>query len=141
MMMCCLINFVGFVRGLCGVYFSVMKTYDPKLKSYRKDLRRNSTYYEGLLWQEIRLKKLSVKFRRQVSIGDFIVDFACLGIKLIVELDGEEHYRPIGFLNDTYRDDMLEGAGYTVLRFENKEVRYDMEGVLDRIKGVIAELQ
>ena len=118
-----------------------MKTYDPKLKSYRKDLRRNSTYYEGLLWQEIRLKKLSVKFRRQVSIGDFIVDFACLGIKLIIELDGEEHYRPVGFLNDTYRDDMLEGAGYTVLRFENKEVRYDMEGVLDRIKGVIAELQ
>lgn len=117
-----------------------MKLYSSNLLNNRKELRKESTPYEQLVWNAIRSKKLGVKFRRQVSIGGFIVDFCCLKLKLIIEIDGAEHYTPIGAFNDGNRDAILWKTGYTILRFENQEVYKNLENVIECIKLKIEEL-
>lgn len=111
-----------------------MKTYKHSLKETRKYLRNNSTYYENLLWREIRNNKLNIRFRRQVSIGDFIVDFAALKDKIIIEIDGQNHFTPIGRVNDTVRDEILTKLGFKVLRFENQTIKNHLDLVLEAIK-------
>ena len=105
------------------------------LETNRKWLRNNSTSAEATLWSLLKNKQLEGrKFRRQQSIGKYIVDFYCSQEKLIVELDGNIHGDYYMIEKDTIRDQYLENLGFTILRFENRFVFQHPEYVLDEIK-------
>ena len=111
-----------------------MLPFNKKLKTLARKLRRNMTEAESFLWQRIRRKQLKGRqFYRQKNIGDFIVDFYCPSAKLIVELDGGQHYTEEGVKTDKIRDDYLENFGFLVLRFSDREVFKNIEGVLEKI--------
>jgi very-short-patch-repair endonuclease len=101
----------------------------------RRELRKNSTETEQKLWFELRNNKLGVKFKRQHSIGGYIVDFYCQKYKLIIELDGEIHNTKEAQEYDAVRDKYFKELDYTVLRFKNEEVESDIEKVLVKIKS------
>lgn len=104
------------------------------LRDTRNELRNNQTPAEQALWALIKNKQLSGrKFRRQVSIENYIVDFYCPEEKLVIELDGSVHNHPQIAENDQYRDERLTDLGFTVLRFENSDVFKLQEWVLDEI--------
>ena len=108
------------------------------LKSFRSSLRNRSTSAEAALWEMLKSRKLEGrKFRRQYSIGNYIVDFCCPSEKLIIELDGDLHgeYRKIE--EDENRDKYLGTLGFTVLRFENRFVFQEPEYVKSEISKVI----
>jgi very-short-patch-repair endonuclease len=108
----------------------------PYLKDTRKQLRRNMTEAELILWDVLKEKKLcGRKFRRQHSIGYYIADFYCSSEKLIIELDGQHHYIPEGLAKDIERDSHLALMDKKVLRFENKEVLNNLTEVLKQIKA------
>jgi very-short-patch-repair endonuclease len=110
------------------------KVKEMKLKTLARKLRKNMTEAESFLWQRIRRKQLKGRqFYRQKNIGDFIVDFYCPSAKLIVELDGGQHYTEEGVKADQIRDNYLENFGFSVLRFSDREVFKNIEGVLERI--------
>jgi very-short-patch-repair endonuclease len=95
-------------------------------------LRRDSTDAERTLWLHLRDRRLEGwKFRRQVSIDPYIVDFLCLDAKLVIEVDGGQHDE--NRANDEVRTRFLEGFGLRVIRFWNNEVLGNLEGVLERI--------
>jgi very-short-patch-repair endonuclease len=106
------------------------------LKNFRKKLRNNLTPAEAVLWKALQKRKLAgKKFRRQHSVGKYVVDFYCPAEKLAVELDGAGHYTLEGTKHDIERDDYLSSLGIKVLRFENKEVFDNLEAVLEVIKN------
>jgi len=97
-----------------------------------RTLRKRSTDAERLLWRYLRDRRLGgYKFRRQVAIEPYIVDFACLEAKLIVELDGGQHVERQH--QDKHRTQQLAAMGYTVLRFWNHEVMAETEAVVGQI--------
>lgn len=102
-------------------------------------LRKNQTNVEHLLWQKLRNRQiLNFKFRRQFPIDPFIVDFCCLELKLIIELDGSQHFEQA--IYDEERSLYLEQRGFKVIRFWNNEVIENTEGVLEKVYGVILEI-
>ena len=104
------------------------------LKQYRADLRKNLTPAESALWNLLKNKRLEGrKFRRQHSIGDYIVDFYCPAEKLVIELDGDVHGDYFQIEKDSARDIYFEKLGLSVLRFENRFVFQDPEYVLGEI--------
>ncbi len=106
-----------------------------ELKPRRKELRNNSTFAEVYLWQQIKGRKLDGrKFRRQTSIGPYIVDFYCPEEKLVIELDGEVHFNEEAIKYDKERTEFIESLGLRVIRFENNEVLKNTEYVLNKIK-------
>ena len=108
---------------------------NKNLKNFRKELRRKLTPAEAYLWNELKNKKLEGrKFRRQHSINNFILDFYCADEYLIIELDGEVHLNALAEEKDRKREEILEGSGFTVIRFENKMVFENLESVLKEIK-------
>lgn len=105
------------------------------LTSTRKELCNNATPAEAALWQLLKNSQLDgYKFRRQASIENYIVDFFCPAGNLVIELDGQIHHHPTVAENDKHRDERLKELGYTVLRFENKDVFNLTEWVLDEIR-------
>jgi very-short-patch-repair endonuclease len=105
-----------------------------KLKGFARELRKNPTDAEFKLWQNIREKRISgYQFYRQKNIGNYIVAFYCPARKLIIELDGGQHYSEEGMESDAIRDNYLAGPGFTVLRFSDRDVLKNMDGVLQRI--------
>lgn len=107
----------------------------PQLKQLRKELRSNLTPAEAALWKALQRSQLEGrKFRRQHSFGNYILDFYCAQEKLAVELDGKPHFSDAGFEADQERTEFLEIYGIRVLRFENKEVFENLEGVLQEIR-------
>jgi adenine-specific DNA-methyltransferase len=99
-----------------------------------RELRKNSTEAEQILWKHIRLRQLGgYKFRRQQPLGPYFVDFVCLEKRLIVEVDGGQHSEQVAY--DSERSAWLEAQGYRILRFWNNEVLKEIEIV----KEVIAE--
>jgi len=97
-------------------------------------LRRRQTEAERLLWNRLRDRQLSgLKFRRQVAIGTFIVDFVCFDARLVVELDGGQHGEDRHAARDAARTTWLEGEDFRVLRFWNNEVMDNVDGVLTAI--------
>jgi very-short-patch-repair endonuclease len=97
-------------------------------------LRRQQTDAELLIWQCLRGRRLhECKFRRQHRVGPFYLDFVCLEIGLIIELDGSQHLEPRQQHADELRTLYLERMGYRVLRFWDDEVLRDMDAVLDEI--------
>ena len=101
---------------------------------FRKKLRNKSTPAEVKLWKHISNRKLQGrKFRRQHSVGFFILDFYCPAEKLGIELDGAHHYTQEGILKDLKKESFLKKHSIRVLRFENKWVFQDIEYVLKTI--------
>ena len=97
-----------------------------------RDLRNNPTIAENKLWYFLRNRQIeNFKFRRQQPIGDYIVDFACLEKKIIVEIDGGQHFENN---EDSIRDQWLTSQGYRVLRFWNNDVIQNIESVLEKIR-------
>jgi len=97
----------------------------------QRSLRHNMTDAEQRLWQVLRLNQMGCKFRRQHPYEDFILDFVCLERKLIIEVDGGQHADSATY--DQERTDLLEKAGYRVLRFWNNEVLCRLEAVKEHI--------
>ena len=115
------------------VYNRVMAARKELIARARK-LRREATDAEKLLWRKLRARQVcGAKFRRQVPIGPYIVDFVCFEHRLIVEIDGGQHNEPRGRAYDIQRTRWLESQGFRVLRFWNNEVLGNLEGVLTRI--------
>lgn len=105
-------------------------------------LRKNMTTSELYLWKYISKKQLlDTKFRRQHPIGNYIADFYCHEIKLVIELDGKYHEEKYQKIHDVYRDSEMERFGIQVVRFKNEEIFKDMERVLDQIKSIIKNLR
>jgi len=103
-----------------------------------RGLRRRQTEAEKLLWVKLRDRQLDgVKFRRQQSIGNYIVDFVSFEEKLIIEIDGGQHNEEQKIEKDEQRKTWLEGEGFYVIRFWNNDVLLNLEGVLMKIKEVI----
>ena len=105
---------------------------DPDTKSRSRDLRRNMTNAERHLWNRIRQRQLPEhKFRRQHPIGPYIVDFACLAARLVVEVDGGQHAEQQDY--DLRRDNYIRKSGFRVLRFWNNQILTHADDVLAEI--------
>jgi very-short-patch-repair endonuclease len=106
-----------------------MLHYDPKLKQRSRELRKNSTLAEVLLWNQLKKSKmLGYPFLRQRPIHKYIADFYCPKLKLVIEIDGESHREK--FLSDQIRQKNLQSFGLNVLRFYGRDVKRDMANVL-----------
>lgn len=108
--------------------------YNPKLKELARELRKNMTLGEVLLWQEIRNRKLGYQFHRQVPIKEYIVDFYCHELLLVIEIDGSSHDHPEVAVNDLDRQNDIEKIRIQFLRFEEKELRKNLDGVVEVIE-------
>ena len=116
-------------EGLVARHF-----YSEKTLAYSKELRKNMTDAENLLWYYLRDKQLAgLKFRRQEAIDRYIADFVCYEKKLIIELDGGQHNEDENIKKDAVRQNYLEKNGFKILRFWNNEIFENMEGVLTTI--------
>ena len=114
----------------------IKRQYSQQTLQNAKVLRQNQTNAEGLLWHYLRNKQMDGhKFRRQQPIGPYIVDFACMPRKLIVELDGGQHAKQEAY--DEKRDTFLQDKGYRILRFWNNEVFENCFGVLESIYNAL----
>jgi very-short-patch-repair endonuclease len=111
-----------------------------KQRANARALRRNSTDAERILWSELRAGRLNgASFRRQVPIERYIADFICHAAKLVIELDGGQHFSDEGERADARRSAAIEAKGFKVLRFSNLDVMTNRGGVLDTIATTIAE--
>lgn len=106
-----------------AMVYKSAKANSQSSKYKRKILRNNSTFFEAILWKVLKAKQVNgLKFRRQHSIGRYILDFYCPSIKLGIELDGNSHYTQSGLDNDEKRTAFLNDNGISIMRFENKIV-------------------
>jgi very-short-patch-repair endonuclease len=101
-----------------------------------KELRREMTPQERKLWYMF-LRTYPVKFYKQRIIESFIVDFYCHAAKLVVEIDGSQHYEPQGQAYDAERTAILEGYGLEVLRFSNRDINTDFRVVCEHIDNKV----
>lgn len=116
------------------------KTHYALLKRYSRSNRFEMTNAEVALWSQIRGNQLGVRFRRQHIIGDYIVDFICLRLKFIIEVDGEYHNTKEKQEFDKLRDSSLRDEGYTILRFTNNEVIGNIDTVITCIQHKIQQI-
>lgn len=113
-----------------------------RIFEYADTLRTNSTPSEKILWQHLKGKRLmGLKFRRQHPANQFILDFYCHEIRLVIELDGSIHDLPERKEYDKGRQYCLEEFGLTVIRFRNEEINSNLPEVLQKIKKLIKELK
>ena len=115
-----------------------MKVHNKKsLKDIRRLLRSELTPAEKILWEELRGRKLNnLKFQRQHSIGNYIVDFYCAKLRLIIELEGAVHFKKEQKQKDNFRDKNLVEMDYTVLRITNNEIEDNLSAILEKIKNI-----
>lgn len=100
-----------------------------------KNLRKDSTPQEIIFWSRVRAKRFKgLKFKRQYSLGKYVVDFICLERKLIIELDGCQHKEENQERYDKERTQFLENLGFRVLRFWNNEINNNLNGVFLKIE-------
>jgi len=111
---------------------------DPTLKKRRRELRRNQTEAEKMVWARLRNKQFyGMKFFRQYSIDPYILDFYCPTVKLTIELDGGQHNQPENKGYDLARSEFLKAQSIDVIRFWNHEVLLNMEGLLSELASKI----
>lgn len=101
-----------------------------------KKLRKNATPQEKRLWYDF-LSKYEIRFQRQKAIDNFIADFYCHKAKLIIEVDGSQHFTDKGMKNDEIRTDILEGYGLKVIRITNRQISTNFSGVCEYIDTVV----
>ncbi|MDO8686837.1 MAG: endonuclease domain-containing protein [Candidatus Berkelbacteria bacterium] len=104
-----------------------------KLFERRKELRNKSTPQETLLWSKLKNSQTGFKFRRQHSIGGYIVDFYCPSKRLVIEIDGSQHFEKDNQEYDEIRTKFFEGLDIEVLRFTNAEINTNIDGVVQKI--------
>ncbi|HVW13149.1 MAG TPA: endonuclease domain-containing protein [Mucilaginibacter sp.] len=115
--------------------------YNSKLKALAKNLRKNMTFGEVLLWNELKRNKLwGFDFDRQRCIDNYIIDFYCKDLMLAIEIDGLSHGNEEAFVKDEVREKNLKSFGITVIRFAESEVKYDMANVIRAIEGTVIEI-
>jgi len=115
-----------------------MLPYKQKLKPFSKELRGNMTDAERLLWSKLRRKQIcGVQFYRQKPLGPFVVDFYAPKPRIIIELDGGQHYEEKHIVKDKNRDDYLNKMDLKVLRFNNLEVLQSTRAVLENIYDTV----
>ena len=111
----------------------------PKLRSNARALRRNSTDAERILWSALRGHRLGrAGFRRQVPIENYVADFVCHAAKLVIELDGGQHFSTDGERADAKRSEAIEAKGFLILRFSNHDLMTNRVGVLETIAATVA---
>ncbi len=111
-----------------------MLPYNKNLKQPSRQLRGNMTDAERHLWAKVRMKQLKgYQFYRQKPIGDYIVDFFCPRIKLVIEIDGSQHFSDEMTEYDRIRNEYLRSLGLRVLRFTNTDVLTHIEEVIESI--------
>ena len=113
---------------------------NKSLKQFSQQLRTNPTKEEFLLWNKF-LRKYPIQFRRQYVIGNYIADFYCHTAKLVVELDGSQHYDPEEAEKDRVRTEYLESLGLRVMRFTNLEIATEFDAVCEAIRNFCEETQ
>ncbi len=105
-----------------------------EVRDKRRALRNNMPQAEIMLWSKLRGRNAKgYKFRRQYSVGPYIVDFYCVELKLAIEIDGESHFVQGSEDHDLRRQQFIESAGIRFLRFTNTDVYENLEGVLETI--------
>jgi very-short-patch-repair endonuclease len=116
--------------------------YNPNLKELARKLRNDSTLDEVLLWNEIKSKKLyGYDFRRQKPLLNYIADFYCYELALVIEIDGMYHHNSEQNELDVLREKELEKYNLTIIRFSEHEVKKDMVNVLRTLEGFILEFE
>ena len=110
--------------------------YNKKNIPLAKTLRKNATPQENHLWYDF-LSRYTVRFQRQKSIGNFIADFYCHSAKLVIEIDGSQHYTERGKKEDLFRTERLADLGLTVIRFSNRQIDREFRGVCEYIDAVV----
>ena len=113
--------------------------YNPKLKVLARKLRNNSTISEIILWKNIKGKNYGYEFHRQVPIDEYIVDFYCHELNLVIEIDGNTHN--YNFDNDEIRQKRLERYGIKVIRFNDIDVKQNITDVLRSIEYEISQME
>ncbi|MDB5017856.1 MAG: hypothetical protein JWQ84_2688 [Mucilaginibacter sp.] len=115
--------------------------YNPKLKALARKLRKDMTFGEVLLWNELKEDKLwGFDFDRQRCIDNYIVDFYCKDLRLAIEIDGMSHNYEEAFAKDELRQQTLESLGVQFVRFTEAETKYDMQNIIRSIEGKIIEI-
>ena len=112
--------------------------YNKNLIPLAKTLRKNATPQENHLWYDF-LRSYTPRFQRQKTIGQFIADFYCEKAKLVIELDGSQHFTPEGITHDEARTAAIETTGVTVLRFTNRNIDSHFEAVCTAIDAAVRE--
>lgn len=108
----------------------------------RRLLRRNAPSPEYILWQVLRNRKVNgQKFKRQVSIGRYVVDFYCPALRLAVEIEGGYHTRDSVKKYDFERRELIESLGINFLRFSNEEIEENIDNVIDKINSLSLSLR
>ena len=112
--------------------------YNKQLIPLAKQLRKEMTKEERHLWYDF-LRTHPVRFSRQKVLGNFIVDFYCAEAKLVIELDGSQHYENSGMEKDAQRTAFLNKYGLTVIRIPNNEVNRNFRGVCEYIEAAVKQ--
>ncbi|KAA3595818.1 MAG: DUF559 domain-containing protein [Candidatus Scalindua sp. AMX11] len=113
--------------------------YNPKLKIFARELRKNSTLSEVLLWKQLKGKVLGYEFHRQVPLDEFIVDFYCHELMLAIEIDGCSHDERYDY--DMTRQTKLQDLGVSFVRFHDLDVKKKMADVLPALKKQIKDIE
>ena len=125
-------------RGTFGEYRETAGEADyPFLKEHARDMRKNPTEAENVLWQALRGEQLGYKFRRQHPFGEYIADFICFDTSVVIEVDGGYHNTPEQNALDAQRDRYFRDKGFTVLRVTNDEVLCNYDATIARIKSYL----
>ena len=116
--------------------------YNKNLKEFSRDLRSHSTLSEILLWQKLRSSQFrGYAFNRQKPLGNYIVDFYCLKLDLVIEVDGNSHFFEESVMEDQERQKVIERMGLNFLRFSDLEVKRSMPSILVEIGYFIDDFE
>ena len=110
--------------------------HNKKLVPLAKQLRKNMTKEERHLWYDF-LSNYPIRFSRQKILGQYIADFYCAQAKLVIELDGSQHYEPGGLKHDSIRTEFLEEYGLQVLRIPNNEINRNFQNICTYIDQIV----
>ena len=115
-----------------------MIKYNKNNIKFAKELRKNMTPWERKLWYDF-LRNYPIRFQRQKCIGEYIADFYCAKARLIIELDGNQHYTEAGIEHDENRTYVINLYGFEVIRFSNYDISKNFEGVCIEIDKKVKE--
>jgi very-short-patch-repair endonuclease len=125
----------GMVNRVREIERDLVLPYDKKLRERSQQLRKDMTAAETFLWSKIRMKQVKgCWFYRQKTIGEYIADFYCPSAKLVVEVDGGQHFNDEVAEYDKIRNEYMAGLGLRVLRFTNIDVLTNIDGVIHVIE-------
>jgi very-short-patch-repair endonuclease len=131
----------AFISGEGFAFDSAYLPYNKKLTTLARENRSNPTQAENRIWQKVlRMRQFAeYKFLRQKPVGDYIVDFYCAGLQLVIEIDGDSHAETAEY--DTERTRFLGSLGLRVIRFSNDDVLRNIDGVYEELGRIIATLE